>query len=331
MARSSAADSARSCDSRPTKTRRESLLPARDCFDRRRERAASTSAPVGRSSGLIASNAMHKFARSSRVEGASSRGCRGGWVSLSARICRAFPENGSSPVSASYRTTPTEYQSADSAAAAPVACSGAMYAGVPTMRESLSSSRLLTSPKSSSTTRPERETITLDGLTSRCKRPAACSASRPPASCASAARRRASALLPIACSRPATGGTKGLASTTRGAVSAASAPRGAESADCESSEETLGSGLEESLEIVRMDVDRIGSGALIEPAPMGAESMVIRGSALVPPPRTHSMKSTPSTYSMAKNHRPSEPCSSCNVTRLRCDTSVSFRNSCLNR
>ena len=88
------------------------------------------------------------------------------------------PSKGMRCVSASYIMTPTEYQSDAGAAGWNAACSGAMYAGVPTR---VSSPRLPgspgryspTTPKSRMTTRPMRDTITLDGLRSRCSLPRA--------------------------------------------------------------------------------------------------------------------------------------------------------------
>jgi hypothetical protein len=52
---------------------------------------------------------------------------------LSTRIAPGLPSNGSSPVSASNSITPTAYQSLALCESSPAACSGAMYAGVPTV------------------------------------------------------------------------------------------------------------------------------------------------------------------------------------------------------
>ncbi len=94
--------------------------------------------------------------------------------------------------------TPSAYQSASGPTALPVACSGAMYAGVPTALASVSCSESIskTSPKSSSTTRPSVVTRTFDGFTSRCTLPAAWSAESPRATCRNASRSRTSLKLP---------------------------------------------------------------------------------------------------------------------------------------
>jgi hypothetical protein len=46
------------------------------------------------------------------------------------------PSNGRRPVSASYSITPTEYQSLAEVSGTSAACSGDMYAGVPTAARS---------------------------------------------------------------------------------------------------------------------------------------------------------------------------------------------------
>ncbi len=94
-------------------------------------------------------------------------------------------------MSASYSNTPTLYQSAAGPTRLDAACSGAMYAAVPTTwpdRDS-AAARSTTRPKSTSTTRPSRATSTLDDLTSRWTLPASCRALSPVTSPASAERR----------------------------------------------------------------------------------------------------------------------------------------------
>ena len=101
-----------------------------------------------------------------------------------------MPSNGCLPVSASNRMTPTAYQSDSGPTGIEAACSGDMYAMVPTTRSLERSLAAVTKPKSRSTTRPPRETMMLDGLMSRWTKPARWSAASPPASWRSAARRR---------------------------------------------------------------------------------------------------------------------------------------------
>ena len=93
--------------------------------------------------------------------------------------------------------TPTAAQSPAGVGARKDACSGAMYAGVPTMGSSFGAPARAaryspTTPKSRSTTRPPEVTITFDGLMSRCSLPAAWIAATPAASWRSALRSRPS-------------------------------------------------------------------------------------------------------------------------------------------
>jgi hypothetical protein len=111
------------------------------------------------------------------------------------RTVMGGPTNGSRPVSARYRTVPTAYQSLDGPSGSDAPCSGDMYSAVPTTTRSSDAPpvALTTSvmrPKSSSTTRPPRSTITLDGLMSRCSLPTSCRACTPSASWRRASRRR---------------------------------------------------------------------------------------------------------------------------------------------
>ena len=64
--------------------------------------------------------------------GASSRGAGGSNRCLSIRTSSTPPRNGSRPVRASKSITPTLYQSLAGETGRPAACSGAMYAAVPT-------------------------------------------------------------------------------------------------------------------------------------------------------------------------------------------------------
>jgi len=179
-ARSSVASSA----ARPTNgvsAERSSLVAAS---------ARSTSAPVGRSAGSMASSDTQSCDRSA---GASAMRRGGRRCCLRIRISSAEPSIGSRPVNASYSMTPTEYQSDGGPGGRDIACSGDMYAAVPTTDVSDSgASASATRPKSSSTTRPSFVTITFDGLRSRWIIPAPWRASRPLASWRSAARSRLS-------------------------------------------------------------------------------------------------------------------------------------------
>jgi hypothetical protein len=90
---------------------------------------------------------------------------------------------------------PTPYQSDGGPTTPPWICSGAMNAGVPLRSQAVPSESAETSPKSSSTTLPPGVTSTLAGFTSRCTRPAWCSAEIASTSWGSVARRRASSRL----------------------------------------------------------------------------------------------------------------------------------------
>ena len=76
-------------------------------------------------------------------------------------------------------TTPAENTSARASTASPRACSGAMYAGVPEIVPTRRLAAARAMPKSMTTTRPARVSITFSGLMSRCTRPAAWIASSP--------------------------------------------------------------------------------------------------------------------------------------------------------
>ena len=92
------------------------------------------------------------------------------------------------PVSISPSTIPAAHTSARSSTAAPAACSGAMYAGVPAPEDPSVPSRCA-SPKSSSFTRPSSQTNTLAGLRSRCRTPRECACASPSAICSAIAQR----------------------------------------------------------------------------------------------------------------------------------------------
>ena len=164
--RSAASTPPRRSGDRRGASARISSSPGRRSGSRRRSARHSPS----RSSG----HARHQFARSAAVP----RRC------FSTRTSRNSPRNGRSPVRASKRMTPTLYQSLGSERGRPAACSGDMYAGVPTRWRlaSCSGPKSDTRPKSSRTTRPCRVTRTLEGLMSRCSLRARWSAWSPSAS-----------------------------------------------------------------------------------------------------------------------------------------------------
>ncbi len=83
----------------------------------------------------------------------------------------------------SARTTAAENTSARASTGTPAACSGDMYPGVPAMVPAWISVRLRAIPKSMTTTRFDRVSMTFSGLRSRCTNPAAWIASRPASSC----------------------------------------------------------------------------------------------------------------------------------------------------
>ena len=94
--------------------------------------------------------------------------------------------NGTDPESSSYAITPTEYRSVHGPISCAIACSGAMYAGVPTampvavwniVTRSSASARAM--PKSAIFTRPSTLTSRFSGLRSRCTTPAACACASP--------------------------------------------------------------------------------------------------------------------------------------------------------
>lgn len=170
--RSNASTSAARSATRPTNTVRCASRRASAGSPASAPSASSTAGPSGRSAGSGESSPTH-----SETSWTPTASCS--WGSpMGPRV----PE-GSAPVSASWSTTPSAYQSDAGVAGSPISPSGAMYAGVPESvcsdgrrgRPSNSSAR----PKSSSRGRPSGSTSTLDGFRSRCSSPASCSACRP--------------------------------------------------------------------------------------------------------------------------------------------------------
>ncbi len=160
-------------------------------------RRSRTSSAAGRAVGSTCRRSRHSFSRSggtptTKSDGRTARAC-----CLARRTWRVSPSNGRRSVSASKRMTPTAYQSAGGPGSRKDTCSGAMYAGVPTIGSSLrappgAERYSPTTPKSSSTTRPPVVTMTFEGLMSRCSLPAAWIAATPAPSWRSALRRRPS-------------------------------------------------------------------------------------------------------------------------------------------
>ena len=150
-----------------------------------------------------------------------------------------------------------------------------MYAGVPESESSTPwperSAKSAATPKSRSTTRPVRVTITFGGFTSRCSLPAAWMAPRPAASCRNASRRR---------------GTSRIANcfTDAGAVE-----RDALTSDAP------GPGRSES------KYAGPASTVSCSPAPSSAASGG-GGGGIVSDAWIHVIKSTPSSSSIVKNH-----------------------------
>ncbi|MBK7865300.1 MAG: hypothetical protein IPJ65_43235 [Archangiaceae bacterium] len=130
-----------------------------------------------------------------------------------------LPSSGSAPVTASNSITPTAYQSAAGVSARPAACSGAMYATVPTISWSRAAALLwstsVASPKSRITTCPSGVTRRLLGLMSRCTLPDSCSAISPRVSCTRHERTRPSSRVP-----PSRGRTQLLGLSAVGSVGA---------------------------------------------------------------------------------------------------------------
>ena len=161
--------------------------------DRRRATSARARAPapgaappssaqhlVGRRAaapGSRASSRSHSAPARSAASGATQVGGGGRHGCLAASTLAAGRRTAAAPVSASYSMTPTRTSRWPRSAARPAACSGAMYAGVPTHLAALVGARRAaarasaTRPKSSTTTRPAAVTSTLDGLMSRCSMP----------------------------------------------------------------------------------------------------------------------------------------------------------------
>ncbi len=164
---------------------------------------ATSRAPAGRCSGRLASIRVISAASARGTPGTRSArkgGCSKSSLARTAIAC--CPSNGGLPARHSNSTLPSENTSARrSTPCVPWACSGAMYAGVPTVvpeavaRRSASPRAM---PKSitftRSTTPPGRNRF--EGLTSRCTTPSACAAAR------ASATARPSAMVSSVESRP---------------------------------------------------------------------------------------------------------------------------------
>jgi hypothetical protein len=94
----------------------------------------TTSADAGRSPGALASSPMISASRAGDTVGFWFPG--GGGVSTEREVSTAMtvaPGNGNLPVQTWYKTHPRLNRSLEASAVSPRACSGAMYAGVPTV------------------------------------------------------------------------------------------------------------------------------------------------------------------------------------------------------
>ena len=160
---------------------------------RRAERSSESQAfpSLGRAAGSSESAAPTTFATARgtppRAEGVPGLAGAGGGFHMSSVRASASPvagvlPTGLFPVSISPRTIPAAHTSARSSTAAPAACSGAMYAGVPAPLDPSVPSRCA-SPKSSSFTRPSSQTKTLAGFESLCSTPREWACASPPAIC----------------------------------------------------------------------------------------------------------------------------------------------------
>ncbi len=129
------------------------------------------------------------------VSGPALSGGGTGSCITAASVAMAPPSSyGGRPSTQQYSSAPSDHRSAGGPGASPLARSGEMYDGAPTsmpVEVMDGSPSTLAMPKSVSTTRLSSSAmITLDGLTSRCRMPAAC-----------AARRTSSTASPISAAR----------------------------------------------------------------------------------------------------------------------------------
>lgn len=102
------------------------------------------------------------------------------------------PANGTVPLTSSCSSTPSAYRSVRGPTAPLIACSGAMYAGVPMgvpvwVSRVVSVSSTEATPRSRTTMVPSGRTITLRGLRSRCTIGTACTADSTAHNCAATA------------------------------------------------------------------------------------------------------------------------------------------------
>ena len=116
-------------------------------------------------------------ATSRGTAGLTARSPAGASVAARAITSRLLsPANGRTPASASYSMTPSAHTSAGGPTSRPRACSGAMYAGVPTtdpVRVRSAASARLASPKSATFAVPAASNSTLAGFRSRWTTPTA--------------------------------------------------------------------------------------------------------------------------------------------------------------
>ena len=112
---------------------------------------------------------------------------RGASWTTAVAVARAVPSrNGGSPSTMKYSSAPSAHRSVAGVMSPPVACSGAMYDGEPTMRPvfvTRDSSRMVATPKSVSLALSSWSTRTLAGFTSRWTTPARCAASSAVSTC----------------------------------------------------------------------------------------------------------------------------------------------------
>ncbi len=137
---------------------------------------ARTAPAVGRLAGsLVSSRAMIG------TRGPGRSWPRGSPCTTAEAVARAVPaRNGGSPSTVKYSSAPSAHRSVAGVMSLPVACSGAMYDGEPTMRPVMvtrDSSRMVATPKSVSLARSPSSTRTLAGFTSRWTTPARWAAS----------------------------------------------------------------------------------------------------------------------------------------------------------
>ncbi len=175
--------------------------PAREEPPAKAESSRATSRIVARRSRSFAS-IFRTRASSSRGTAGLSRVSEGGsaWSSASMTATVFAPSNGRRPARSSQSSTPSEKTSVRASTSRPRACSGDMYATVPStapgaervgstpiglqvLLPSPGTGRNAARPKSRTFTCPLPSTMTLPGLMSRWTTPRACAAARASATC----------------------------------------------------------------------------------------------------------------------------------------------------